>query len=99
MFREALERLSLASCKLTLAPLRGGGACHHFKEHQNLGTVQFAGRWRRPETLRHYLQEALGVHALANAPSEARELLALAFSRVSVLDAPPQRARTVLLGR
>ena len=98
MFREVLERLSLGSCKMTLASLRGGGACHHFKVHQNLGILQFAGRWRRPETLRHYLQDALAIHALANAPSEARELLALAFTRVSVLDSPPQRARTVLLG-
>ena len=94
---ESLEILHLDSCGFTLGSLRGGGACHHFKTQKNLGLLQFAGRWRRPETLRHYLQEALGIHALAQAPPSARAKLLQVYEQVPLLSAPPPSARTRLL--
>ena len=94
---EALEILQLQSRGFTLSSLRGGGACHHFKTQKNLGLLQFAGRWRRPETLRHYLQDALGIHALAQAPSTARERLLQTYEHVRLLLTPPPLARERLL--
>ena len=73
--------------------LRGGGACHHLFRVER--SPQFAGRWKRPETLRHYLQEALAVHALANAPASARELLATSFEHVHRLQSPPLGLGTI----
>ncbi|CAE7734383.1 unnamed protein product [Symbiodinium sp. CCMP2592] len=90
---EALEILDLNSCGFTLSSMRGGGACHHFKTQKNLGLLQFAGRWRRPETLRHYLQDVLGIHALAQAPSTAREKLLQTYEQVPLLLTPPPLAR------
>ena len=97
LFKEVMESLQLEKCGLTLGSLRGGGACHRFRVEQNLGTLQFAGRWRRPETLRHYLQEALAIHTLAHAPAASRELLSLCFAHVHLLEQPPRRSRQVLL--
>ena len=94
---EALKLLLLTECGFTLGSLRGGGACHHFKTKQNLGLLQFAGRWRRPETLKHYLQEALGVHALAKAPAKATEVMRSTFELVELLNHPPPRALNQLL--
>ena len=99
MLKEILESLSLQTCGMTLASLRGGGACHMFKTTQNFAVLQFSGRWRRPETLHHYLQDALAVHALANAPPQAKELLELAFEHVDSLSHPPLWARARLLER
>ncbi|CAE7566198.1 unnamed protein product, partial [Symbiodinium microadriaticum] len=81
---ESLEILHLDSCGFTLGSLRGGGACHHFKTQKNLGLLQFAGRWRRPETLRHYLQDALGIHALAQAPPSARAKLLQTYEQAAL---------------
>ena len=97
LVKEALATLHLDGCGLTLASFRGGGACHHFKTRQNLGLLQFTGRWRRPETLRHYLQDALAVHALANAPGTARLQLQRAYSHVHRLANPPAVSAASLL--
>ena len=94
---EGLEILDLSGCGFTLASLRGGGACHHFKTQKNLGLLQFAGRWRRPETLRHYLQDALGIHALSQAPASARAKLLQVYEQVPLLTTPPPSARASLL--
>ena len=51
LLQEGLTDLGLDGCHFTLSSFRGGGACHHFKTRQNMGLLQFAGRWRRPETL------------------------------------------------
>ena len=91
LLKDALESLGLGQCHLTLASFRGGGACHHFKTQQNLGVLQFAGRWRRPETLRHYLQEALAVHVLSQVSASTRETLGMVFKYVDYLNQPPRR--------
>ena len=89
LLKEALASLNVGECGFSLASFRGGGACHHFKTNKNLGMLQFAGRWQRPETLRHYVQEALGVHALAQAPSTARDCLREVYAHVGRLEHPP----------
>ena len=50
---------SLGISGFTLASLRTGGATQQFKDHRNLGRLQYAGRWSNEKTVRHYLQEAL----------------------------------------
>ena len=60
-FREVFCTLlrSLGISGFTLASLRTGGATQQFKDHRNLGRLQYAGRWSNEKTVRHYLQEAL----------------------------------------
>ena len=96
--REALHALDLETCHLTLGSLRGGGACHHFRTQQNLGLLQFAGRWRRTETLRHYLQDALAIHTLAQAPASAKDKLAEVHAYNGFLGSPPPRPRRSVVG-
>ena len=57
LFKEALSELLLSECNYTLGSLRGGGATHQFRRHRNLGQLQFAGRWSRPETVQHDCQQ------------------------------------------
>ena len=59
-FREVVLQLGLQSCEFTLGSLRAGGATHQFRVHRNLGALQYAGRWKRAETLKHYLQRGTG---------------------------------------
>ena len=70
-----VEELGLADCHFTLGSLRGGGATHSFRVHRNLGQLQYAGRWKRAETLKHYIQEALAVQVVSQAPQESQQLL------------------------
>ena len=56
-FAHLLHTLSLSG--FTLASLRTGGATQQFRDHRNLGRLQYAGRWSNEKTVRHYLQEAL----------------------------------------
>ena len=89
LFKQAMEEMLLHGCQFTLGSLRGGGATHHFRVHKNVGQLQFAGRWARPETLRHYLQEALSIQVVAQAPVEAREILGVLQQHVFRLHMPP----------
>ena len=89
LFKEALTELHLGECGYTLGSLRGGGATHQFRRHRNLGQLQFAGHWSRPETLQHYLQEALSVQVVAQASDAAKQLLHRVHEHSHWLDAPP----------
>ena len=97
LFAEAVGILHLKNCSFTLGSLRGGGATHHFRTHRNLGELQFAGRWKRPETLKHYLQEAVSIQVICQAPASAKELLTEAHAYTHLLSAPPPRALSSLL--
>ncbi|CAE7035325.1 unnamed protein product [Symbiodinium sp. CCMP2592] len=97
LFKEALGELRMGECGYTLGSLRGGGATHQFRRHRNLGQLQFAGRWSRPETLQHYLQEALSVQVVAQASDAAKQLLLRIHEHAHRLDAPPSiRLRRLL---
>ena len=95
--RDALEMLELQGCHYTLGSLRGGGATHHFRVHRNLGQLQYAGRWKRLETLQHYLHEALSVQVVAQAPESALQRLHTVHQRASFLLQPPPRALSQLV--
>jgi len=74
-FAHAKDVLGLRSSPYTLGGLRGGGAVAHFQRHQNLGLLQFRGRWETQRSLQHYLQEGFGLLQFARLPSDARELV------------------------
>ena len=60
-----LVELGLSSTSYTLGSLRGGGAVSYFRKTQNLGALQYRGRWDNAGTLGHYLQEGLAALAFA----------------------------------
>ena len=64
---------------------------------RNLGQLQYAGRWKRLETLQHYLHEALSVQVVAQAPECAKQLLHAVHQRASYLLQPPPRALSQLV--
>ena len=69
-----------------------------FKRNQNLGALQFRGRWKSTFTLQHYLQEAVASMVwLKLAPAERRSTLAAAaWWEASLL--PPEEPRAQALG-
>ena len=80
-FYAALQSLGLRESGYTLRSLRAGGATDHFETVGNITATQFRGRWDRPETLNHYVQQALSVTAFSRIPAECRPRLA-ALSRL-----------------
>ncbi|CAE8689793.1 unnamed protein product [Polarella glacialis] len=80
LFKVACNVLWLQDAGLTLASFRTGGATTHFQREQNLGVLQFYGRWRTPVTLQHYLQEALSAYLLMDYPCLLRSLHADDYS-------------------
>ena len=89
LFKLALEEMQLGACGFTLGSLRGGGATHHFRVHQNVGQLQYAGRWARAETLRHYLQTALSIQVMSQAPQGSRKILQSLNEHADYLHSPP----------
>ena len=97
ILKEALEFYGLDSLGLTLASLRTGGATYFFRRDQNLGKLQFMGRWRQPVTLQHYLQEGMSAHILASLSAETELLLRSLAPRLRKIERPPLVAAPVLL--
>ena len=62
IFNQALTALDMQDLGITLASLRTGGATQHFIQYENIGKLQYLGRWRNAQTLEHYLQEAMAAH-------------------------------------
>ena len=66
LWERALKHLCLATplamwasdpgLRFTPAGLRPGGATEFYLRTQNIGALQWRGRWRSPSTLEHYLQ-------------------------------------------
>ncbi len=81
--------LGLQDAGLTLASFRTGGATSHFQKEQNLGALQFHGRWRTPVTLQHYLQEALSAYLLLELPSATRAAVAACQAAFVKMTSPP----------
>ncbi|CAE7682844.1 unnamed protein product [Symbiodinium sp. CCMP2592] len=97
LFKQALEEMHLGTCGFTLGSLRGGGATYHFRVHRNIGQLQYAGRWARAETLRHYLQTALSIQVVSQAPAEATRILDRLRAHADYLQMPPLDDLTELL--
>lgn len=89
-FNLALSRLCIESAGFTLGSLRCGGATFHFRQHKNLGQLQYHGRWASAETLKHYLHAAMSVHVMESIKMEAKEKIVEVHKHASVLASPPQ---------
>ena len=97
ILKEALNFLGLDGLGLTLAGLRTGGATYIFRKDQNVGVLQFLGRWRAANTLHHYLQEGMSAHILANLSAESELLLRSLSRRLETIQKPPPVADPVLI--
>ena len=75
ILKEGLRFLGLDHLELVLAGLRTGGATFYFRRDQNLGKLQFMGRWRAATTLHHYLQEGMTDHLLASLHNDTEQFL------------------------
>lgn len=89
LLKEACRYLGLTGLRLGLSGLRTGGATHAFRQHRNLGRLQFAGRWRAPQTLQHYLQESMTAHLVASLPERVRLFLEKLEPRIEQVKLPP----------
>ncbi len=85
-FSSALSRLGLES--ITLGSLRCGGATFHFRQHKNLGQLQYHGRWASAETLKHYLHAAMSVHVMESLKRDTKEKIVEAHKHAIVLASP-----------
>lgn len=59
LLKQAVHWLCIEEAGYTLSSFRSGGATHHFRVRENLGTLQYRGRWNSPSTLQYYLHEAM----------------------------------------
>ena len=96
-FNRIMTHLGLEECHYTLSSMRAGGATSHFQKHQNLGALQFLGRWSAASTLQHYLMEAFSAHVTFQASSVIRRKLEMVHRHVSALDSPPVLGARVFL--
>ena len=100
LFKVVLKVLGVEDLGFTLASLRTGGATRHFRRHQNIGRLQYLGRWKNASTLQHYLQEAMAMHVEARLSDPSREMIAyLLKEQAHVLSCPPPLPAQTLLGR
>ena len=90
LFKQVLAILDLESLNYSLGSLRAGGATEHFRQHQDLGQLQYLGRWHNADSLRSYLHLAMAVHVAAAAPKEAAKKLSTAHRFTSYLERPPR---------
>ena len=90
ILKEALSFLGLSGLGLTLAGLRTGGATYIFRRDQNVGALQFLGRWRAANTLHHYLQEGMSAHILAELSQSTIDFLLSLAPRLEMARWPPR---------
>ena len=97
ILKKAIDFFGLRGLGLTLAGLRTGGATYFFRKDENIGKLQFMGRWRQQVTLQHYLQERMSAHLLANLSFETEMLLRFLAPRLTMTARPPPTPAPVLL--
>lgn len=98
-FRHVCHRLDLSSCHFTLGSFRTGGATYLFRRDQNLGALQFAGRWKSATTLQHYLHTAFSAHVMGNLEAAAKQKLDEVLLRSELLRQPPCSSLSSLLAQ
>ena len=91
------QELQLTHMKITLGSLRAGGATWHFREHSNLGSLQFYGRWKSSSSVEHYLHDAMACFATTRVPKEAVQLVADLRQYGHLLKGPPAISARQLL--
>ena len=89
IFQQALALLHLSDIGFVLASLRAGGATDHFQTHENLGRLQYAGRWRSAASMEHYIQEAMSAYISLSLSSVSRDCIDQACGAFEALARPP----------
>ena len=97
-FTHLLQQLGLQDIGYTLGSVRAGGATHHFRQHANLGQLQFLGRWSSASTMQFYLQEAFSAHVEARFSAATLEKLNLLNQHSFLLSSPPIQSPFSLFG-
>ena len=80
----------------TLSSFRSGGATHHFRMFENLGTLQYRGRWSNPNTLQYYLHEAMSAHVTCRMSQLGRTRTEAVREGVKWLNSAPRSPATNL---
>ena len=97
ILKEGLRFMGLEHLQLVLAGLRTGGATYFFRRDQNLGKLQFMGRWRAVATLHYYLQEGMTAHLLAGLSDDTEQFLLSLRPRLESLRSPPRVSAVQLI--
>ena len=71
-FKYLKQVTGLTNAPFTLASMRGGGAIHHFRTHQNLGLLQYRGRWESAKSMQHYIQMGSAALAYSQLPADTQ---------------------------
>ena len=88
--KQAVQWLCIDEAGYTLSSFRSGGATHHFRTHENLGTLQYRGRWNSPSTLQYYLHEAMSAHVTCRISALGEQRAAAVRSGVEWLKKTPR---------
>ena len=99
LLAEALLELGLDGCGLTPASLRAGGATEMYVRTRDTGLVQFAGRWRSPQSLLHYIQGAMATMVLYRIPLLVISTLAKLIVDLAFMSRPPLKPWTSFFHR
>ena len=92
LFASLADLCGLQHSRLSPGGLRAGGATWLFTETANIGHLQFTGRWRSPQSLHSYIQEAMSCLVWLERPASTRLLCQAAISVLRTLwDFPPAR--------
>ena len=89
ILREFLTLLEIPQMTVTIGSFRAGGATAHFLEHENLGTLQFRGRWKSTATLYHYVIVSMAAVSEARLTPTASEAVKAASDFFTKLGPPP----------
>jgi hypothetical protein len=89
IIRECLTLLEIPPMTFTLGSFRAGGATAHFLEQENLGTLQFRGRWKSTATLYHYVSVSMAAMSEARLTPTASHAVKAASDFFTKLGPPP----------
>ena len=89
IWSQALDLLGIPASLFTPGSLRTGDATEHFLTHANLARLQYLGRWRNPNTLEHYLQEAVSALTDISLPQTATARVEAARHTFASIPGPP----------
>ena len=92
IMRECLTLLEIPPMTFTLSSFRAGGATAHFLEHENIGTLQFRGRWKSTATLYHYVSGSMAGMSEARLTPTASDAVNAANNFFTKLGPPPHTA-------
>ena len=99
LFEETCEELGVTDIGLTAGSLRPGRATHLFLEGMETSRLRVMGRWKRLESLDHYIQVASAALTHIQLASPVLCNLEAIVNRAQVFAQPPSRPWTDFLSR